>query len=138
MFIFGVFIVSKVYQVIFSKDIYNFTIFLIIYNVYNIIATSINTVMYKYSTRSIMHIIFFCETTEFSNKLSMRLAIFSIYISSLIITSAYSASLISFLTLSKTKLPFSNLEGYVKDGSYKLIVMKNSAELDTVNVSLLG
>ncbi|XP_011252420.2 glutamate receptor 3-like [Camponotus floridanus] len=70
--------------------------------------------------------------SEFSNKLSMRLAIFSIYISSLIITSAYSASLISFLTLSKTKLPFSNLEGYVTDGSYKLIVMKNSAELDTV------
>ncbi|KAL6438183.1 hypothetical protein ACFW04_004414 [Cataglyphis niger] len=71
--------------------------------------------------------------SEFPNKLSMRLAIFSIYLSSLIITSAYSASLISFLTLTKTNLPFSTLEGYVKDGSYKLIVMRNSAEHDMIN-----
>ncbi|XP_029680402.1 glutamate receptor ionotropic, kainate 4-like [Formica exsecta] len=75
--------------------------------------------------------------SDFPNKLSMRLAIFSIYVSSLIITSAYSASLISFLTLTKTNLPFSTLEGYVEDGSYKLIVVKNSAELHLVNVSSL-
>lgn len=65
----------------------------------------------------------------------MRLAIFSIYLSSLIITSAYSASLISFLT-TKTNLPFSTLEGYIKDGTYKLIVMKNSSEHHLVDVSL--
>ncbi|KMQ95652.1 gtp-binding protein rit2 [Lasius niger] len=71
-------------------------------------------------------------TIVFSNKLSMRLAILSIYVSSLVITSAYSASLISFLTLTKIHLPFSTLEGYVKDGSYKLIVMNNSAEYNMV------
>lgn len=90
-----------------------------------------------FSGRSIMYITCFCGITVFSNKLSMRLAILSIYVSSLVITSAYSASLISFLTLTKTHLPFSTLEGYVKDGSYKLIVMNNSAEYNMVNVSSL-
>ncbi|XP_012235277.2 glutamate receptor 1-like [Linepithema humile] len=68
--------------------------------------------------------------SEFPNKSSMRLAFFSIHISSLIIMAAYSASLISFLTLTTTSLPFSTMESYVKDGSYKLIVMRNSAEYD--------
>ncbi|XP_072757012.1 probable glutamate receptor [Anoplolepis gracilipes] len=71
--------------------------------------------------------------SECPKKLSMRLAIFSIYVSSLVIAAAYSASLISCLTLSKPTLPFSTLEGYVEDGSYKLIVMKNSAEEDLVH-----
>lgn len=65
----------------------------------------------------------------------MRLAFLSIYISSIIILSIYSASLISFLALGKPKLPFSTLEGYVKDRSYKLIVLRNSAEYDVPNVS---
>nr|XP_012235169.1 PREDICTED: glutamate receptor-like [Linepithema humile] len=68
--------------------------------------------------------------SEFPNKSSMRLAFFSIFFSSLIIISAYSASLISFLAFTTASLPFSNLEGYVNDGSYKLIVVKNSAEYD--------
>ncbi|XP_011880267.1 PREDICTED: probable glutamate receptor [Vollenhovia emeryi] len=68
--------------------------------------------------------------SEFPRESPMRLAFLSIYTSSIIILAVYSASLISFLALGTPKLPFSTLEGYVKDGSYKLIVMKNSAEYD--------
>ncbi|XP_011142833.2 glutamate receptor ionotropic, delta-1-like [Harpegnathos saltator] len=68
--------------------------------------------------------------SEFPNESSMRLAFLSIFVSSLIIQAAYSASLISFLTLPMASLPFSTVEGYVDDGSYKLIVIKNSADYD--------
>ncbi|XP_018307131.1 uncharacterized protein [Mycetomoellerius zeteki] len=47
-----------------------------------------------------------------------------------IILSTYFASLISYLALNTAKLPFSTLEGYVQDGTYKLIVLQNSAEYD--------
>ncbi|XP_024892887.1 probable glutamate receptor, partial [Temnothorax curvispinosus] len=47
-----------------------------------------------------------------------------------VILAIYSASYISILVLCTPKLPFSTLEGYVKDGSYKLIVLQNSAEYD--------
>jgi len=64
----------------------------------------------------------------------MRLAFLSIYASAFIISSTYSASLISYLAITTTSLPFSTLEDYVKDGSYRLIVMKYSAEYDTFDV----
>ncbi|KAG5331729.1 GRID2 protein, partial [Acromyrmex charruanus] len=67
---------------------------------------------------------------EFPIKSSMRLAFFSIYASSVIILSTYFASLISYLALNTAKLPFSTLEGYVEDGTYKLLVLQNSAEYD--------
>ncbi|XP_018406436.1 PREDICTED: uncharacterized protein LOC108782629 [Cyphomyrmex costatus] len=47
-----------------------------------------------------------------------------------IILSTYFASLISYLARNTAKLPFSTLEGYVEDGTYKLIVLQNSAEYD--------
>ncbi|XP_018371881.1 PREDICTED: uncharacterized protein LOC108766848 [Trachymyrmex cornetzi] len=47
-----------------------------------------------------------------------------------IILSTYFASLISYLALNTAKLPFSTLEGYVEDGTYKLLVLQNSAEYD--------
>lgn len=74
---------------------------------------------------------------EFPEESPMRLAFLSIFVSSLIIHTAYSASFISFLTLPMFSLPFSNVEGYVADGSYKLIVLKNSSDYDMFNVSLL-
>ncbi|XP_071642209.1 glutamate receptor ionotropic, delta-2-like [Temnothorax longispinosus] len=52
-----------------------------------------------------------------------------------VILATYSASFISNLVLCTPKLPFSTLEGYVKDGSYKLIVVRNSAEYDVPTVS---
>ncbi|XP_024878189.1 glutamate receptor ionotropic, delta-2-like, partial [Temnothorax curvispinosus] len=50
-----------------------------------------------------------------------------------VILAIYSASFISYLVLCTPKLPFSTLEGYVKDGSYKLIVVQNSAQYDDLN-----
>lgn len=73
--------------------------------------------------------------TEFPSESPMRLAFLSIYISSIVILAIYSASLISFLALANPKLPFTTMEGYVKDQSYKLIVLKNSAEYDVPSVS---
>ncbi|EZA49991.1 hypothetical protein X777_11479 [Ooceraea biroi] len=79
----------------------------------------------------------FCQQSlsEFPNELSMRLAFFSIYVSAFIISSAYSASLISYLTLTTVSLPFSTLEDYIKDGSYKLIITKDSVDYDVIKVS---
>ncbi|XP_050480786.1 uncharacterized protein LOC126868881 [Bombus huntii] len=60
----------------------------------------------------------------------MRLAFLSIFLSSLIILSAYSASLTSFLTVSTVTLPFSTMEEFANYGSYKLITFRNSADYD--------
>ncbi|XP_024892967.1 probable glutamate receptor [Temnothorax curvispinosus] len=66
--------------------------------------------------------------SEFPSESPVRLAFLSISTSSIVILAIYSGSLISFLALCTPKLPFSTLEGYVKDGSYKLILLRNSAE----------
>lgn len=62
----------------------------------------------------------------------MRLAFLSIFLSSLIILSAYSASLTSFLTVSTVTLPFSTMEEFANYGSYKLITFRNSADYDMI------
>lgn len=72
---------------------------------------------------------------EFPSESPMRLVFLSVYVSSIVILAMYSASLMSFLALSTPRLPFSTLEGYIEDGTYKLIVMKNSAEYDIPTVS---
>ncbi|XP_076383583.1 uncharacterized protein LOC117217832 isoform X5 [Megalopta genalis] len=69
---------------------------------------------------------------EFPQETSQRLAFVSIFVSALIIASAYSASLISNLTVSTVSLPFSTLEQFAHDGSYKLIVFRDSADYDTI------
>ncbi|XP_066598107.1 glutamate receptor ionotropic, delta-2-like [Prorops nasuta] len=68
--------------------------------------------------------------SEFPTNSSLRLAYFSIFISALIVSSAYSASLISFLTVTTTTLPFNTLEEFAAARSYKLAVYKHSAEYD--------
>ncbi|KAG7206803.1 hypothetical protein KM043_000712 [Ampulex compressa] len=74
----------------------------------------------------------FCQQglSEFPNESSLRFAFLSLFISAIIISAAYSASLISFLAVTTPVLPFSTIEGFVKDGSYKLIVFRNSADYD--------
>lgn len=64
----------------------------------------------------------------------MRLGFLSIFVSSLIILSAYSASLTSFLTVSTVSLPFSTMEEFVDQGSYKLITFRNSADYEIITV----
>ncbi|XP_078048988.1 glutamate receptor ionotropic, delta-2 [Augochlora pura] len=70
--------------------------------------------------------------SEFPQETSQRLAFISIFVSALIIMSAYSASLISNLTISTVSLPFSNLKQFAYDGSYKLIVFRDSADYDMI------
>lgn len=79
----------------------------------------------------------YVSVAEFPNGTPMRLALFSVFVLSLIIQTSYSASFISFLTLPRASLPFSTIEGYIADSTYKLIVMNNTAEYDMFNVSSL-
>ncbi|XP_012280422.1 probable glutamate receptor [Orussus abietinus] len=74
----------------------------------------------------------FCQQglSEYPLDTSLRLAYFSTFVSALIVSAAYSASLISFLAVSAPSLPFSTLDGYVNDGSYKLIVFRSSSYYD--------
>jgi hypothetical protein len=59
---------------------------------------------------------------------SCRLVYLTAYLTAVILLSAYSAALISFLTKKSIALPFRNLQGLLKDGTYKLGVRENSAE----------
>lgn len=52
--------------------------------------------------------------------LSIRIAKISVYIASIVILSAYSVSLVSFLTIDIPKIPFKDLKSFAQDGSYKL------------------
>ncbi|KAK2576888.1 hypothetical protein KPH14_005513 [Odynerus spinipes] len=67
---------------------------------------------------------------EFPQRSSLRLAYISLFITSMVFSAAYSAALISFLTDVMHNLPFLSLEEFVKDGTYKLIVPKDSLEYD--------
>ncbi|KYQ52733.1 Glutamate receptor, ionotropic kainate 2, partial [Trachymyrmex zeteki] len=120
-------------QWVFSPGVWGTLMMIII--IASIILTVIKTKGFSMSLMSENYIKvwgIYCQQglPEFPVELSMKLAFFSIYASSVIILSTYFASLISYLALNTAKLPFSTLEGYVKDGTYKLIVLQNSAEYD--------
>nr|XP_050851506.1 glutamate receptor 3-like isoform X2 [Vespula vulgaris] len=67
---------------------------------------------------------------EFPTEPSLRLAFISIFVSAIIVSAAYSASLISFLTVTTGSLPFSSLDDFANARSYHLIVFGNSADYD--------
>ena len=52
--------------------------------------------------------------------ISLRITKMSSYILAGVIVPAFSAFAISFLTIEKTKIPFTDFEAFVKDGTYKL------------------
>ncbi|KYN06919.1 putative glutamate receptor, partial [Cyphomyrmex costatus] len=121
------------YFKVFSPGVWSTLMMIIIIS--SIILTIIKTKGFSISIMSDNYIKvwgIYCQQglPEFPVESSMRLAFFSIYISSVIILSTYFASLISYLARNTAKLPFSTLEGYVEDGTYKLIVLQNSAEYD--------
>lgn len=62
---------------------------------------------------------------------------FSILCSAFVIASVYSASLVSTFAIPTINMPFTSLEGFVKDGSYKLAIIRDSAYSDFFDVSLL-
>lgn len=74
---------------------------------------------------------------DIPDRFSLRIAYFSIFFLAVIISAAYSASLTSFLTAGLRKLPFQSLETFVEDGTYELIVVRDTAEYDIFAVSMI-
>ncbi|KAI4485058.1 hypothetical protein M0802_012816 [Mischocyttarus mexicanus] len=67
---------------------------------------------------------------DFSGSSSLRIAYFSIFILAVILSAAYSAALISFLTSNIQILPFRSLETFVEDGTYQFAVYRSSSDYD--------
>ncbi|KAL2713229.1 LOW QUALITY PROTEIN: glutamate receptor 1-like isoform X1 [Vespula squamosa] len=74
----------------------------------------------------------FCQQglADFSGRSSLRIAYFSVFILVTVLSAAYSAGLISFLTSTIHVLPFHSLEGFVQDGTYQLAVVHGTAYYD--------
>ncbi|KAF7382219.1 hypothetical protein HZH66_013651 [Vespula vulgaris] len=74
----------------------------------------------------------FCQQgiAESSDRFSLRIAYFSIFLLITILSAAYSAALISFLTTMSNTLPFDSLETFVQDGTYQLTVFRGTAHYD--------
>ncbi|XP_043682408.1 glutamate receptor 1-like isoform X1 [Vespula pensylvanica] len=74
----------------------------------------------------------FCQQgiADFSDKSSLRIAYFSIFFFVTVISAAYSAALISFLTSIIHILPFHSLESFVEDGTYQFAVFRGTAYYD--------
>uniref|UniRef100_A0A0C9RN71 Gria1 protein n=1 Tax=Fopius arisanus TaxID=64838 RepID=A0A0C9RN71_9HYME len=73
--------------------------------------------------------------SEFPEETPLRIVYLSIFISSLVVSAAYAASLISFLAVSSSCLPFNTMEQFADDGTYKLVVLKDSSDYDTLRTS---
>ncbi|XP_044006002.1 probable glutamate receptor, partial [Aphidius gifuensis] len=74
----------------------------------------------------------FCQQGlyEFPNEASLRVALVSIFLTAIVVSAAYSASLISNLATSSKNLPFNNIEEFADQKTWKLIVLKDSADFD--------
>jgi hypothetical protein len=66
---------------------------------------------------------------------SCRLVYITAYFTALVLLAAYSAALISSLTVYRSNLPFQDLEGILRERSYKLGVVNKSEMYYTVSVS---
>ncbi|XP_011311752.1 probable glutamate receptor [Fopius arisanus] len=64
--------------------------------------------------------------SEFPSQLHLRIFFLSLTISAFVISTMYSALLLSILAVSSTSAPFSSLEEFAADGTYKLIVVKDT------------
>jgi hypothetical protein len=66
---------------------------------------------------------------------SCRFVYITAYFTALVLLAAYSASLISSLTVNRSTLPLRDLEGILRDKTYKLGVLDKSEMYYTVSVS---
>ncbi|XP_018308804.1 glutamate receptor 1 [Mycetomoellerius zeteki] len=98
---------------------------------------------YRDQSRSAMDLIFenficiwgiFCQQalTEFPKNLSLRVAYITIFLTAMLIMAHYSAALICFLTVCTRVLPFQTLEEFIDDGTYKLIMIRGTADYEVV------
>jgi len=65
---------------------------------------------------------------------SGRIVSFTSYMTSLVLMAAYSAFLISSLAVQHQVLPFRDFQGLLRDGSYRLGVMRDSSHFDNFRV----
>jgi hypothetical protein len=55
-----------------------------------------------------------------------RVVYFTAYVVGLVLVAAYSAALVSFLTVQRSELPFASFQGLLEDGTYKLGITKGA------------
>jgi hypothetical protein len=55
-----------------------------------------------------------------------RVVYLTSYVVGLVLVAAYSAALVSFLTVQRDELPFTSFSGLLEDGTYKLGVTKGA------------
>lgn len=60
-----------------------------------------------------------------------------VHVTAVVILAAYSAALISFLAVKVFIMPFTTMEGLLKDGTYKFGVIANSADFSFFQVKSL-
>jgi ionotropic kainate glutamate receptor 2 len=66
---------------------------------------------------------------------SYRVVYMTTYLTSVVMLASYSATLTSFLTVRTVKLPFDNLEEFLKAGTHKLGTLEHSTVLNFFRVS---
>nr|XP_050851472.1 glutamate receptor 2-like [Vespula vulgaris] len=74
----------------------------------------------------------FCQQglADIPDRVSLRIAYYSIFLLAVITSAAYSASMMSFLTIGIHNVPFRSLEDFVEDGTYQFSVYRDSADYD--------
>lgn len=65
---------------------------------------------------------------------SQRMIHFITHSAAVVILASYSAALISFLTVETVNLPFTTIDGLVRDNTYKLGVQSGSSDLFLLEV----
>ena len=73
--------------------------------------------------------------SEFPASSSLRIAYVSLFVSAIVISAAYSGSIVRNLTNLSPWLPFTSFEEFASINSYKLIVMKNSHSFEYFKVN---
>jgi hypothetical protein len=68
------------------------------------------------------------------NNTSGRIVMLTAYTTSMVLLAAYSAFLISSLAVQPRDLPFRDLQGLLRDGSYKLGVVDNTSTINIFDV----
>jgi hypothetical protein len=66
---------------------------------------------------------------------SSRAVYVTAYVTAVVITASYAATFISFLAVRRYKLPFADFEGLLRDGSYRLGVVRGSAHTEFFRVN---
>ncbi|XP_043487213.1 glutamate receptor 3-like isoform X3 [Polistes fuscatus] len=72
----------------------------------------------------------FCQQglADFPDSYSLRIAYFSIFILAVVLSAAYSAILICFLTSTIHTVPFRSLQAFADDGTYKISFFRDSTK----------